>query len=119
MFRWYPDGGPDPSCPGVVQAQQEAQVRHGAKSSQGLISSVSYPYWIQIQSGQWIRIQIRIWNLDSDSGSGSSRAKMTHKSRKKFRNLIFLSARCSLLRVEGFFCSLDVLYVDLGINCSF
>jgi hypothetical protein len=37
MFWWDPDGGPDPSCPGVVQAQQEAQVRHGAKSAHALI----------------------------------------------------------------------------------
>ncbi len=90
MFRRDSNGGPDPSCPGVVQAQQEAQVRHGAKSAQGLmvqaqqeaqvrhgaksaqglISSVSDPYWIRIQSGQWIRIQIRIWNPDSDTDGG-------------------------------------------------
>ena len=44
------------------------------------------PYWIRIQSGQWIRIRIRIRNPDpySESGSGSRRAKMTHKSRKIF-----------------------------------
>jgi hypothetical protein len=60
MFRWDPDGGPDPSCPGVVQAQQEAQVRHRTKSAQGLIISVYDPYWIRIQSVQWIGIQIRI-----------------------------------------------------------
>ncbi len=51
-------------------------------------------------------------------GSGSRRAKMNHK-RKKIRNSIFWSAgcsKCSLLRAEGFFCSLDVLYVGLGIG---
>jgi hypothetical protein len=32
---------------------------------------------IRIQSGQWIRIR--------DSGSGSRRAKITHKSRKKLK----------------------------------
>ncbi len=26
------------------------------------------PYWIRIQSGQWIRIGIRIWNPDPDPG---------------------------------------------------
>ncbi len=34
------------------------------------------PNWIRIQSGQWIRIR----NPDSESGPGSRRAKMTHKS---------------------------------------
>ncbi len=52
----------------------------------------------------------------SESGSGSTRAKMTHKSRKKLRNLMFWSAGCSLLRAEGFFCNLDVLYGSLGIG---
>jgi hypothetical protein len=53
---------------------------------------------------------------DPYSESGSKRAKMTHKSRKKIRNLMFLSAGCSLLRAEGFFCNLDVLYRDLEIG---
>ncbi len=55
-------------------------------------------------------------------GSGSRRAKMSLKSRKKWRNFMFWSAGCSLLVTEGFFCKLDVLYVGLGIgvvNCSF
>jgi hypothetical protein len=34
---------------------------------------------------------------------------MTHKNRKKLRKFMFLSAGCSLLRAEGFFCRLDVL----------
>jgi hypothetical protein len=41
---------------------------------------------------------------------------MTHKKRNKLRNLMFCSAGCSLLRAEGFFCSLDVLYGGLGIG---
>ncbi len=45
---------------------------------------------------------------DPDSQSGSRRAKMTHKDRKKSINFIFLSAGCSLLRAEGFPCSLDI-----------
>ena len=49
----------------------------------------------------WIRIQILI-------GSGSRRVKMTHKNRKKLINFIFRSAGCSLLRAEGFSCSLDI-----------
>jgi hypothetical protein len=53
---------------------------------------------------------------DSKSGSGFRRAKITHKNRKKLRNFMFLSARCSLLRAEGFSCSLDVLYGGLGIS---
>ena len=46
------------------------------------------------------------------SGSGSRKAKMTHKNRKKSR--IFIG--CSLLRAEGFSCSLGVLYGGLGIS---
>jgi hypothetical protein len=53
---------------------------------------------------------------DSESGSGSRRAKMTQKSRKKLRNFMFGSAGCSLLRAEGFFCNLDDLYGGLGIS---
>ncbi len=46
---------------------------------------------------------------DSESGSGSRWAKMTHNSSKKLRNCIFWSAGCSRLRAEGFFFSLDVI----------
>jgi hypothetical protein len=49
----------------------------------------------------------------SNCGSGSRRAKMTLKNRKKARIFMFLS---SLLRAEGFSCSLGVLYGDLGIS---
>ncbi len=43
---------------------------------------------------------------------------MTHKIDEKWRNLCFqlLDARCSLLRPEGFCCSLDDLYGGLGIS---
>ncbi len=41
---------------------------------------------------------------------------MTHKNRKKSRIFIFLSTGCSLLRAEGFSCSLGVLYGGLGIS---
>ncbi len=47
---------------------------------------------------------------------GSRRAKMPQKHRKKLMNLIFWSAGCSLLRAEGFSCSLDVLYGGQRIN---
>jgi hypothetical protein len=45
----------------------------------------------------------------SKSGSRSRRGKINLK-KEKFRSFMFLSAGCSLLRAEGFFCSLDVLY---------
>jgi hypothetical protein len=48
-----------------------------------------------------------------DPESGSSRAKMTHK-RKKFRNFMLLSAGCPLLRAEGLFYSLKILYGGQG-----
>jgi hypothetical protein len=53
------------------------------------------------------------WFWEAGSGSGDRMAKMTQKiekTSKKLRNLMFWSAGCSLLRAEGFFCSLDVLY---------
>jgi hypothetical protein len=52
----------------------------------------------------------------SNCGSGSRRAKMTHNNRKKSRILMFLSTGCSLLRAEGFSCSLGFLYGGLRIN---
>ncbi len=53
----------------------------------------------------WIRIRI---------GSGSKRAKMTHKNINKFH--FFNGQRCSLLRAEGFSCDLSVLEDGLWIN---
>jgi hypothetical protein len=50
------------------------------------------------------------------SGSGSRRANMTHKNRKKSRIFMFLSTGCSLLRAEGFSCSLGALYGGLLIS---
>jgi hypothetical protein len=38
------------------------------------------------------------------------------KNRKKSRIFMFLSTGCSLLRAEGFSCSLGVLYGGLGIS---
>jgi hypothetical protein len=40
---------------------------------------------------------------------------MTHKNRKKSKIFMFLSTGCSLLRAEGFSCSLGFLYGGLGI----
>jgi hypothetical protein len=45
----------------------------------------------------------------SESGSGSRKAKKTHKNRKKFRNSKFEMLDVLLWRTEGFFCCLDVL----------
>ncbi len=66
-------------------------------------SVFSDPDWIRIQSGQWIQIRIQ-------------EGKNDPKNRKKWRNLMLWSAGCSLLRAEGFSCSLDVLYEGLGIS---
>ncbi len=41
---------------------------------------------------------------------------MTHKNRNKSRIFMFLSTGCSLLRAEGFSCSLGVLCGGLGIS---
>jgi hypothetical protein len=62
----------------------------------------------------WIRIKrspcIRMHNPDPD------RIQEGKKCSKKVNKLIFLRAGCSVLRVEGFSCSLDVLYEGLGIS---
>ncbi len=50
---------------------------------------------------------------DSDPESGSRRAKMTHKRRKKLVKVHVLSVRWPHLRDEGFFCNLDILYGGL------
>ncbi len=72
--------------------------------------------WIRIGSG---------FNGISGSGSGSVfgiRIRIKEgkndpqKVGKKSRNLMFWSAGCSLLRAEGFFCNLDVLYGGLEIE---
>ncbi len=56
---------------------------------------------IRIQSGHWIqiRIRIRIWTrIQIQEG------KKDQQKEKKFRNFMFWSAGCSLLRAQGFFC---------------
>jgi hypothetical protein len=58
----------------------------------------------------------RVSDPESESGSGSRRAKMTHKSRKKLAKVHVLSVGWRLLRAEGFFCNLDILYEGLGIG---
>jgi hypothetical protein len=51
-----------------------------------------------------------------DPGSGSRRAKMTNKSRKKLRNFMFKVLDVLFLRAEVFFCNLDVLNGGQGIG---
>ncbi len=41
---------------------------------------------------------------------------MTHKHSEKLKNFIFLSAGCSLLKAEGFSCSLDTSKLQLLIK---
>ncbi len=51
-----------------------------------------------------------------ESRSGSRRANIIPKNRKKLRIFMFWSAKYSILMAgEGFSCSLDVLYEGLGI----
>jgi hypothetical protein len=62
--------------------------------------------------------RIRIWSgsiRPVDPDPDSERQKWPTKV-EKFRNVMFESAGCSLLRDEGFFCNLDVLYEGLGIG---
>ncbi len=79
------------------------------RSEPALVAQCNQYWW------PGIRIRIRIWsvfNQVSGTRSGSRRAKMTHKSIKKIKNLMFWSAGCSLLRAEGFFCN---FMEDLGL----
>jgi hypothetical protein len=52
---------------------------------------------------------------DSESGSGSRRAKMTHKVEKNLK-FMFWNVGWPLLRAEGFFCNMNILYGGLGIG---
>jgi hypothetical protein len=61
--------------------------------------------WIRIQWSSWIRIRIRI----QEGKSGPEKYKRVIR-------FIVWNAKCSLLRAEGFSCSLDVLYGGLGIS---
>ena len=57
--------------------------------------------WTRINLSCWIRIQ---------------EGKNDPQKYKKSRIFMFLSTGCSLLRAEGFSCSLGVLYGGLGIS---
>ncbi len=74
------------------------------------------PSWLS-----WVRVSDPDPYPDPDGSAliwvaGSRRAKMTHKNRKKYRIFMFWSAGSSLLKAEGFSCSLGVLYGGLGIS---
>ncbi len=68
----------------------------------GLRIRIRIRIWIRINLSCWIRNRIQEGKND------------THK--KKCKIFMFWSAGCCLLRAEGFSCSLDVLYVGLGIS---
>ncbi len=53
-----------------------------------------------------------IRSVDPDLGG----KKITRIKYNFFRNFTFRNAGCSILRAEGFFCNLDVLYGGLGIG---
>ncbi len=95
----------------VEPARSAADSRLGAAA---LLRGILASLWKQQScgfQGCWYRSvsgSALIWH--PGSGSGSRRAKMTHKNRKKYRIFMFWSAGCSLLRAEGFSCSLGVLY---------
>jgi hypothetical protein len=58
---------------------------------------------------------IRSVDPDTESGSGSRRAKMSHKNGKNLEISCFELLDFLFLSAEGFFCSLDFLYGGLGI----
>ncbi len=91
---WRADTSPAPSRPSLSGSSE-------VKSTE----NISPFHRIRIGSG-----------FNHFSGSGSRSAKMAHKNRKKLRSFMFWCAWCSLLRIEGFFCSLDFIYGGLGIG---
>ncbi len=60
----------------------------------------------------WVAGSGSIQIADLDPGG----QKLHTKIEKRHRIVMFWSAGCSLLRAEGFFCSLGVLYGGLGIS---
>ncbi len=87
--------------------------------------SIRATRWLILSSFVWKRCSsdvARVSDPDSDphsncgSGPGSRMAKMTHKNRKKSKIFLFLNTGCSLLRAEGFSCSLEIFYGGLGIS---
>jgi hypothetical protein len=75
-------------------------------------------YALQIWNEK-VLVPDRVVDLDPDphgsaliwvAGSRYRRANINHKTRKKLRIFMFWSAGCSLLRTEGFSCSLGILY---------
>ncbi len=67
--------------------------------------------WIRINLSCWIWIRIQYADPDPDPGGQNAPQK-----KKKVKNVMFWIAGCSLLRAEGFFSSLGVLYRGLGIS---
>ncbi len=67
---------------------------------------------IRINLSCGIRIRIQIADPDPDPGG----QKWPTKIEKRTEFFFFLSAGCSLLRAQGFSCSLGVLYGGLGIS---
>ncbi len=63
----------------------------------------------------WIRIRIGS-GFNQFCGSRSASRTAKNDPQKKFRNFMFWRDGCSLLRAEGFSCSLNVVYEVLGIR---
>jgi hypothetical protein len=58
----------------------------------------------------------KIYRTRQGFGSGSRRAKMTHKNKKKVQNFHVLKYWMFSFEAEGFSCSLGVLYGGQGIS---
>ncbi len=85
----WPDWRVHPRHRSVLRDQEEeAAARHRSQGDKRLLvfeeTMDPDPDWIQIQRGPWIGIRIGyVFNGVPGSGSGSRRAKMTHKHRRK------------------------------------
>ncbi len=115
---------PHPRAHAAEQQQQAAQPvrRLRRRRQQGPPTAplrylfIQYPTYSAKQGSGSVLDPDLIRSVDPDpySESGSRRAKITYKREKEIS--CFLSAGCSLLGAENFFCNVDVLYGGLDIG---
>ncbi len=90
----------------VLEEERAAREFHANPVPKGLSSE-----WLKSVRPNKKLLEERSSVSNPDSGG----QKWPTKIEDKFRSFMFWSAGSSLLKTEGFFCSLDVLYGGLGI----
>ncbi len=98
------------------KAEKDDDVFHFVRQEASAFSSLADPCRIPLLKRQLSSVpdppdSSSSFDPDPDPGGQSQNDP---QKQKKLRNFMFGSAGCSLLRAEGFSCSLDVLYGGLG-----